>query len=163
MASPQVGTAPERVFATDEWAEVVVELVRIDDRPDRLDAPLEDVENHHVEEPAVVRPDERARLTVDGDLLDAEAVGRNRRSKGCQQADHLVAAIDRLRQRRAVAAAVPVDDDVGGEDVDQGCEVAVLDGGEEALGEPLGLGLVGVEAGAACLDLVRARWSSWRQ
>jgi hypothetical protein len=49
-----------------------------------------------------------------------------------QRAADAIAADDRLRAGRRLAAAVAVDHDVGCQQVDYAVEVAVADGGEEA-------------------------------
>ncbi len=123
------------------------ELVGVDDDVDGADGAGVDLEADDAEG-AAGDGDDEARPAVDR----GEADGRRRRrllDQVEQEVGGLVAADDRLAGGGDAAAAVRPDGDVVGEGGEQGRQVAVAAGAEEALGQAPLVGRVGGEAGAA--------------
>ena len=105
----------------------------------------------------------RARLAVDLVQLHRDAQPRSCAARAPRQAADAVAADDRARPGRTLAAAVAVHDDIGGEQLDQAVHVAVVDGLEEALGELVALPPATPRSAACSSTWRRARTASWRQ
>src|SRR5829696_4924582 len=117
----------------------VAELLRVDHRSDRLDDTLCDVEGEDADKAALVVHDDGTGLAVHLPAPDLDP-GRNELpSRADQQAGDTIRADDRLQPGRPLASAVPVDDHVVGEQLDQSVHVAVGDRGEEAFGELVAL------------------------
>ncbi len=130
----------------------VAQLVGVNDGADRLHDAVGDVEREDVDDPLLGVEQDRAGLAVHLVQLDADAQAGELASPAGEEAADTVAADDRARPGRRLAAAVAVDDDIRGEHVDQRLDVAVLDGGEEALRESLSLLARRLEARLLLLD-----------
>src|SRR3954447_16373040 len=115
----------------------VVELVGIDDRPDRLHGAVDDVEDEDVDEAAVRIAHEGAGLTVAAAPLEPPAGRAHSLAETGEEAGDPFGTDDRRAPLRHLAAPVAVDDGIGGEDVDEALDVSVRDGREEAGREPV--------------------------
>jgi hypothetical protein len=132
----------------------MAQLVRVGDRAHTLDPAVGDVEDRDAEQLALGVEEERARLAVD--LLaarrEATKAGEGAQAPD-QQARHLRAAVDGTWGCGYFAAAIAAEDDVVGEQLLQSVEVALLDGGEEAVRELLAPLARGLEARPPLLNV----------
>jgi hypothetical protein len=129
-----------------EWAAEMAELLGIDDRADGLDEAIGDLDRNDIDQAAVRVEEHRARLAVYLGSPHAQAELPRLPADAGQELRDAVAAEDRARPRRGLAAAVAVDGCIGGDELDQALEVALADGRKEAVGERLALQLGGLEA-----------------
>jgi hypothetical protein len=110
----------------------VAEFVGVDDGVHGLDKVVGDVEGHHRHGMPVGVQVQRSRLPVDLDIADAahpEPLGPG--PELADQPDDPLAPIDRAKDGGGLAAAVAVEDHVGGQQADQALGVVGLDGLEE--------------------------------
>jgi hypothetical protein len=143
---------PSRVGHVADRAEVT-ELVGVDDRADGLDAAVGDVEGEDAEQAAGRVEDERAGVAVDLGRGDDHADGAAAPGQAEEEPRDPLGAVDGDGHGRGLAAAVAVDDGVGGQQADQALGVALVDGGEEPAGELLALAPGGLEPRPAGLDV----------
>lgn len=113
------------------------ELVGIDDRTDGVARAVGDFEREQVDQAPLGVERQAGRLAVDlgpDELRTELGIAREELQ---QQAVDVLFGVDRLGQSAALPAAVAVEDDVGGEELDQVGDLAVLGGVEEFARERL--------------------------
>lgn len=132
----------------------MVQLVGVDDGPDRLHQAVGDVQDEHVDHAALAIVGDRTRLAVDPGWLDADAHLRGPSMQAKQELGHPFGSRQRLGQRPGLAATVADHDHVRREQFEQGGHVAALGGGEEPAGHLLALLAGGVEARLAVIDVM---------
>src|SRR6185437_12491761 len=113
----------------------VTDLVGVDDGADGPDRAAHDVEGDDRDDEAVEIADDGARLAVDPGRLEAEVQAPVLVGEGAEQMHHAVAPVDRLGQRRGLAAAVADEHGVLGDEVQQRVDVALAKRGEELVGD----------------------------
>ena len=149
-ASGRQGAIAVRFEAQSDWSELgpsvgigwwgeVAEFVGVGDGVHGLDQVVGDIEGHNQHGMAVRVQVQRSRLPIDLGVVDA---ARPEPLPGPDLAEHAgdpLAPIERAKEghRGSLAAAVGVDDHVGGEESDQSLSVVGLDGVEETLRELL--------------------------
>jgi hypothetical protein len=115
----------------------VLKLVRVEDRPDRLYEAVGDVERDHVDDPLLRVEHEGTGLAIHLVRLQRYPELHDLASEAGEDRADAIAAEDRPWERRHLAAAVAVHGDVRSEQLYQRIDVTVLEGREEARGEPL--------------------------
>ncbi len=127
----------------------VPELVRVLHRADRLDPPVEYVKRQGAEDPAVTVAEDRARLAVHFVRLQRHLDPGEPGEDGGKHPGGLLGADDAPGQLRGLAAAVPDQLNVIGEQLPQPVDVAFPERVEEPRRQFLPLLSVGLEPGAA--------------
>src|SRR5262249_49812418 len=117
----------------------MLQLLGIDDRADRLDDAVRNVDRDDIDQTLGRVEEHRARWAVDRAPVAGQATLRPRGVAAPQQRGPILASDDRLRPGRDVTAAVAVDDDVRREQLDEAIHVALADGVEEPRREPVSL------------------------
>ena len=117
----------------------MVQLVGVDDGPDRLNQAVGDVQDEHGDHAALAIVGDRTRLAVDPGWLGADAHLRGPSLQPEQELGHPFGSRQRLGQRPGLAATVADHDHVRREQFEQGGHVAALGGGEEPAGHLLAL------------------------
>jgi len=112
----------------------VPELVGVDHGPDRLHQAVGDVDREHTDHPAFGVVGHRARLAVDPSRLGVGARLLRPAEQPEQKPGDAFRPVQRIAQRRALAAAVADHDHVGGEEFEQAVEVTAAGGIEEPAG-----------------------------
>src|SRR4029450_11916928 len=116
----------------------VAQLLRVADGPDRLDLIVHDVERNHRQRPPVGVDEDRPGLPVDLEVSGPDHAPLQSLLRGPeQQTGDVVAAVHGLREGGCLAAAVPVRDDVGGEQREEAVGIALGDRREEPARELL--------------------------
>src|SRR6266542_2958320 len=111
LAARLVALLAEERADVGERAEVA-QLVGVNDGADRLHDAVGDVEREDVDDPLLGVEQDRAGLAVHLVQLDADAQAGELASPAGEEAADTVAADDRARPGRRLAAAVAVDDDI---------------------------------------------------
>src|SRR6266699_5629395 len=132
----------------------MVQLVGVDDGPDRLHQAVGDVQYEYVDHAALAIVGDPARLAVDPGWLDVDAHLRGPAVQPEHEPDHLFGPDQRLGDRPGLAAAVADHDHVRREQFEQAGHVAAFGGGEKPAGHLLALLAGGVEARLAVVDVV---------
>ena len=117
----------------------MVQLVRVDDRPDRLHQAVGDVQYEHVDHAAFAIVGDPAGLAVHPGRLDVDAHLRGPPVQPEHEPDHLFGPGQRLGDSPGLAAAVAHHDDVGRQEVQQTIDVAAADRVEEPAGHLVAL------------------------
>src|SRR5262245_23349919 len=130
------------------------ELVRVDDRPDRSDLALVDLERHDADQAVVGVEDLDSGLAVDRDATEMRAAEARRRARPRhQRPGDPCAAVHRPGECGRLAATVAVQGDIVGKQSLEPLELALLDRREEPAREPLALVARGLEPRPAFADL----------
>jgi hypothetical protein len=132
----------------------VVQLVGVEDGPDRLHPAVGDVEGEHVDDPVLRVVSNGPGLAVDVGWLDADAHLRRPAVQPEQQPGHSFGSGDRLGRCPGLAAAVAHHNHVGREQFQQAAEVAAGRRLEKPVGDLVALLAGGVEARLAVVDVV---------
>src|SRR3954469_11123700 len=130
----------------------VAELLRIHDRPDRLDPAVGDLQRGHAPEAPLGIPVGGARLAVHLEALEPQVERPELLHEAGEHLAHPVAPVDRPRRGRRLAAPLPVEDHLRREHLHQTFRVAVLRRLEEALSQLLAPLARGLEARLAVLQ-----------
>ena len=132
----------------------MVQLVGVDDGPDRLHLAVGDVQYEHVDHAAFAIVGDRAGLPVHPGWLEVDAHLRGTPVQPEHEPGHPLGPGQRLDDRPGLAAAVADHDHIRREQFEQGGHVAASGGGEEPAGHLLALLAGGVEARLAVVDVV---------
>lgn len=132
----------------------MVQLIRVDDRPDRLHQAVGDVQYEHVDHAVLAIVGDPAGLAVHPGRLDVDAHLRSPAVQPEHEPDHLFGPGQRLGDGPGLAAAVAYHDDVRRDHLEQGGHVAACGGGEEPAGYFLALLAGSVEARLAVIDVM---------
>jgi hypothetical protein len=132
----------------------VLELVRVDYGADRLHQAVGDVEGEDADHPAFGVVGHRAWLAVDEGRHAVGALVLRAAEQPDQEPGDSFRPVQRLAQGLALTAAVADRDHVGGQEFEQGVEVAAARGLEEAAGHLVALLARTVEPGLALVDVV---------
>ena len=130
------------------------ELVGVDHGPDRLHQAVGDVDREHTDHPAFGVVGHRARLAVDPSRLGVGARLLRPAEQPEQKPGDAFRPVQRIAQRRALAAAVAGHDHIGGKKLEQAAQVTAARGVEEAAGHLVALLAGGLEPGLALVDVV---------
>src|SRR4051794_14320890 len=129
---PLAADAGEELLRIRHGSEVA-KLLRVDDRADRLDPAVRDVERQDVDEPAIRAQELRARLPVHRDTANLEPADALREpAPVTEHLGRLGAAEDRMPDRWRDPAAVAVELDILGQQRLERLEIPVLHRREEA-------------------------------
>jgi hypothetical protein len=132
----------------------MMQLVRVDDRPDRLHQPVGDVQYEHVDHAALAIVGDPAGLAVHPGWLDVDAHLRGPPVQPEHEPDHLFGPGQWLGDGPGLAAAVAHHDDVRRDHLKQCGHVAACGGGKEPAGYFLALLAGSVEARLAVIDVM---------
>jgi len=132
----------------------MVQLVGVDDGPDRLHPAVGDVEGEDVDHAAFAIVGDPAGLAVHPGRLDADAHLRGPPVQPEHEPGHVLGPGQRPGGRPGLAAAVAHHDHVRREQIQQGGHVAALGGGEEPAGHLVTLLAGGIEARFALVDVM---------
>ena len=131
---------PAQVPGAGDRADVT-QLVGVGDHPDGLDLAVEHVERDDHDQAAVGVPGQHARLPVHPGRRQHGAQLQGPLDLDADQLGHLLAPVQRSDERDlALAAAVPVEQHVRGQPLEQAAHVAAARHGQEQGGELLALG-----------------------
>ena len=130
----------------------MVQLVGVDDGPDRLHQAVGDVQYEYVDHAAFAVVGDPAGLAVDPGRLEVDAHLRGPAVQAEQEPDHLLGPGHRLGGRPGLAAAVADHDHVRREHRLERGEVALARRAQEAAGERVALDGVRVKARQVLLE-----------
>ena len=132
----------------------MVQLVGVDDGPDRLHQAVGNIQYEHVDHAAFGIVGDPAGLVVHPGWLDVDAHLRGPAVQPEHEPGHPFGPGQRLGYRPGLAAAVAHHDHVRREQLEQGGHVAALGGGEKPAGHLVALLAGGVEARLAVVDVM---------
>ncbi len=131
----------------------MLELVGVEDGPDRLDQTVGDVEGEDVDDPLIGVIGDRAWLAIDPGQIDPGPHLRAAAGQPEHEPGHLLPPVDRMGRSPGLATTVADHDHVWRQHLEQGVHVTAGSGGKEAAGHLLALRAGGIEAWLAIVDM----------